>query len=106
MRKPIYIIAIIILHSIVLLFYCSIVQKSFAQSKLDSLQTLLQTQIHDTTRINTLNALVIEYISSTPDTALLYAERALKSAKEVKWQKGIGNAHHNVGYAYFILVCR
>ncbi|MBL4754002.1 MAG: tetratricopeptide repeat protein, partial [Flavobacteriales bacterium] len=52
---------------------------SIAQShKIDSLKNLIQTAIHDTTRINTLNALALEYQESRLDTAILLSTQALK----------------------------
>ncbi len=101
----------VILNSLVLpiaigMFCCSI---TFSQtSKIDSLQNLLKTNIADTTKVNTLNALFVEYISTVPDSALLFAEQALALAKTVTlsgvegWQKGAGNAHHSMGHYYFI----
>jgi len=50
--------------------------------KIDSLQNLLQTNIHDTTRINTLNALGWELRHSNPDTSIILCNQALKLAIE------------------------
>ena len=74
---------------------------SAQQSKIDSLQTLLNSDKEDTNKVNHLNALVKQFISSEPQNALDYARQALKLAEELKWEKGIANSFHSVGYYYY-----
>jgi len=72
------------------------------QNKTDSLKAELGKEMEDTTRVNTLNAIAKEYIRSSPDTSLLYAEQALTEAQNSEWQKGIANSHHSIGYANYV----
>jgi len=72
------------------------------RSKVDSLKSLLKTNIADTSRVNTLNALSAIYISIAPDTALKYAEHALNEAENAEWAKGFAEAYHGIGYAHYI----
>jgi len=76
-------------------------------SKVDSLQTLLQTNLHDTTRITTLNALGWELKYSNPDTGIILCKQALKLAIEKRdpndgtlakaGKKGQANSLRNLG---------
>lgn len=82
------------------LFLASLVSQA-SSNLIDSLQTLLKTNIADTTRVNSLNALANLYIDSYPDTMLMYGEKALALANKSKWQRGIGNAHFVIGNSYY-----
>ena len=92
MRKLFYIVSIVILGTAMFL-PCY----SQGQRKSDSLQILLQTEIHDTTRIHTLNSLAWELNNNNLDTAILLSTQALALSEKIMWKKGIGKAHHNLG---------
>ncbi|OFY67300.1 MAG: hypothetical protein A3H98_02265 [Bacteroidetes bacterium RIFCSPLOWO2_02_FULL_36_8] len=75
---------------------------SFAQTeKTDSLTARLTKSLHDTDRVKSLNALFSEHISSKPEKALEYAQRALELAENTKWKKGIAATLGNVGLVYW-----
>ena len=97
MRKPIH--RLLSTFSFCLFtFYLCFAQD---QGKIDSLENQLKTTIEDTTRINTLYALAIQFINSEPEQSLEYAQQALKLAQDIQWKKGIGNSYHAVGYFYY-----
>ena len=62
----------------------------------DSLNAELQKDLHDTTRINTLNALGWEFRNTNPDTSIILSSQSLSLAQKSKWQKGIANSYHNL----------
>ena len=78
-----------------LLLYCSV---ALSQTRrIDSLQSLLQTNIHDTIRINTLNALAWELRISKPDSCLDLSNAALNLAVQIPYERGMSTAYHNMG---------
>jgi len=70
---------------------------ALGSSKVDSLQNLLQTNIHDTTRINTLNALGWALRYQNPDTAIVLGKQALALAKKTDNERGQANSNSNLG---------
>jgi len=70
------------------------------QAKLDSLNQVLNTTKQDTTKIITLLKIGDQYEYITPDTALLYYQKALKLAKTKKEQKFIAKCFNNIGNIY------
>jgi len=84
-------------HSVfaALLFCCS---EALSQTnKVDSLQSLLQTNLHDTTRIKTLNTLAWKLKYTNPDTAIVLSNRALELAVKNEDMKGQASAFRNLG---------
>ena len=80
---------------VVLMFYCSTLYSQTA--KIDSLQTLLQTEIHDTTRINTLNALAWKLRIQKPDKCLHLSNEALNLAVKSRYGKGMAASYRSLG---------
>jgi len=64
---------------------------------MDSVENLLQSNIADTTRIKTLNALGWELKYQNPDTAILLSTEALELAEKNGDKKGISNSNGNLG---------
>ena len=71
------------------------------QTQIDSLLSLLKKDKEDTNKVNHLNALVKEHISSEPKQALGYAQQALSLAQKIGWKKGVGNSFYSMGYYYY-----
>ncbi len=95
----------VILNSLVLpiaigMFFCSVGLSQ--SSKIDSLQALLQTNIHDTTRINTLNRLGWALRHQIPDTAIVLGKKALELAVKNGDSKGQGNSNSVLGVYYWL----
>ncbi|PCJ83462.1 MAG: hypothetical protein COA57_11190 [Flavobacteriales bacterium] len=66
----------IALYCSLLFLHCSL---AFAQqSEIDSLEAILKEEIHDTVKVNTLNALAGMYTYAHPDTAIHYYQQAVK----------------------------
>jgi tetratricopeptide (TPR) repeat protein len=68
-------------------------------SKIDSLQALLQTTI-DTSRVNLLNELGKQFWMSQPDSARLYTRDALRESKKLIYRKGEAEALRIIGWSY------
>lgn len=64
--------------------------------RIDSLNMLLKTTIHDTTRINTLYQLSVENWGVNLNSAMKYAQRTLELSKKVHYKKGIGKAFNSM----------
>ena len=90
-------------YSILLAFLLlcgSVVAKD--QRKVDSLQTLLQTDIADTTRVKTLNALGVQLIFNNPDTMIILGQQALVISKKIKLIKGRAIIYRHIGVAFWV----
>jgi len=68
---------------------------------IDSLISKLNNAKEDTLKVNILNELFKLCISSEPEKANGYAQKALKLAGEINWKKGTGNSLQNIGLYYF-----
>ena len=66
------------------------------QKKIDSLFTRLETA-QDTAYVNTLNNLSLNLADRFPDSAFIYAQQALESARQNGYIKGEGLAYFNTG---------
>ena len=75
---------------------------AFAQTKIDSLLTLIKTSKEDTNKVNTLNDIAWEYTNTGnyPD-AKKYADNALLLSKKTNFKKGEAKAYHNIGIIYY-----
>ena len=67
------------------------------QSKIDSLHQVLRSNSHDTTRVNALNELASEILSSNPDSAISTTDKALDLSRRIGFKKGEGTALYNIG---------
>lgn len=70
--------------------------------EIDSLKNLLLTEIHDTTRVNLLNALSKNYFNDNPDTAIIIAGSSKSIAERIQFQSGLALACKNTGIAYYM----
>ena len=66
--------------------------------EIDSLFTLLKQSQEDTTKVIILNRLAFRYYQTVPDTALLYARKAMSLAEKLDYQRGIGSSHNSLGF--------
>lgn len=76
---------------------------SFSQdkTKVDSIETVLQTIKEDTVSVNTLNALSEKlWLTGNYETALQYAKNALSLAEKEGFIKGKARACYNIGVIY------
>jgi serine phosphatase RsbU (regulator of sigma subunit)/Tfp pilus assembly protein PilF len=87
------------LSYIVLLFFACTVLSLPAQNirAIDSLKNILQTTQTDSIKLKTLLALSFKHQGFDADMALDYGKKALLLAQALNNQKGIGNAHNNLG---------
>ena len=69
-------------------------------SKIDSLEQLLDTAIHDTTRLDVLDQLFSHYIYNDLEKSLSFANQLLATAEKTESQKYICTAYISLGHAY------
>src|SRR4030095_2866731 len=73
--------------SLFLSFFCTTCAYA-QQSSSDSLKTLLSKATEDTTRVNLLSQLSLNYIFSDPDSIYLFAQEGHKLAQAIGYTKG------------------
>ncbi|MBI4648077.1 MAG: hypothetical protein HY738_16200 [Bacteroidia bacterium] len=92
-----------LLLTFALLLFCRLPAAYCQLSKPDSLAARLRQTLHDTDRVNTLNALGLEYKYTNPDTSIIFLQQALALANTLPfgkgrgWAKGKANALRNIG---------
>jgi serine phosphatase RsbU (regulator of sigma subunit) len=81
-------------------FFCL---KTSAQDKkrLDSLYNVITSHSQDTTTVNALNELGIEYESVSDSASLYYYKKAAMLAKKILFYSGEAEAFQNIGIAYY-----
>ena len=77
--------------------------KAFSQSSVDSLKTLLTTQIPDTTKVLVLNELGLAYTYSTTDSALVYSKQALSISRNIDFLSGVAQSQFRLALIYRML---
>ncbi len=87
---------LILLYFISLFLCCTL----FGQSKLDSLSAQLKKIKSDTSRVNLLEDIGIEYLNFNKDSALLIEKQALNLAIKINYSKGISNGYFKCGIIY------
>ncbi len=83
------------------LIICFSFQSRVQANEVDSLKRLLSSNIHDTTRVNVLNALSKAYINSNLDSSIAIAMNAKKLANEIHFNTGFVLAIKNIGNGYY-----
>jgi tetratricopeptide (TPR) repeat protein len=74
----------------------------FAQSKkADSLQTLLKQSTVDTTKVNVMVDIAVEYWASDPEQTIVYANRAMDLAKKIRYRRGEAKSFQGIGIYYW-----
>jgi len=76
--------------------------KEEASAKVDSLNTIIQTAGHDTTKAKALLKLTEKLYTSNPDTAIQLSKRALQIYIENDIVQGIASAYNHIGAFYRI----
>ena len=95
---------LLLLFSIIIICINSIGQNfptGNASKKKDSLLTVLKTQLDDTNKVNTLNALCDKFSSLEKREKRKYAIEALLLSQKLNYKKGEGIAYANKGWLFF-----
>ena len=88
------------IHLLILLLT---LQFSQAQdTKVDSLQALLDQSLEDTTRVNILNKLAYALFRSEPEATIQYSTDAISLSTGIKYQEGLAEAYKNRGLGYYL----
>lgn len=74
----------------------------FTQSSVENLRMKLDSSMHDTLRVQVLNALAEEHVYQEQDKIIDLATQALELSEENQYQKGIALSYQNLG-TYFRL---
>lgn len=87
---------------IILYFFLGIPFSLFAQEKhsIDSLFSILNTEIKDTLRVNILNELSILYFNIDTDSTIYFAKKANRIAKNKNYSKGEALSFSSLGKVY------
>jgi len=86
---------------LLILIISLVARQASGEQKQDSLLRILKTSGYDTTRVNVLNKLSVEYRNEDYKKTMSYAEEALKLAEKIKYKKGMAASLTNIGMAYF-----
>ncbi len=70
-------------------------------NKIDSLRNELKKSVNDTSSVNLLNSLVLEFRRINPEQALNYSDLALSLSQKIDFKKGEGNTYLMMGAVYF-----
>jgi len=89
------------LNLLLILIISLVARQASGEQKQDSLLRILKTSGYDTTRVNVLNKLSVEYRNEDYKKTMSYAEEALKLAEKIKYKKGMAASLTNIGMAYF-----
>jgi tetratricopeptide (TPR) repeat protein len=74
----------------------------FAQSsKIDSLENVLANTTVDTTKVNLMTDIGVEYWASDPEKTIRYSEKALALAKKIKYYRGEAKSNQGIGIYYW-----
>jgi serine phosphatase RsbU (regulator of sigma subunit)/Tfp pilus assembly protein PilF len=84
-----------------LTFFVLFISSNAQNSKIDSLETLLKTNIPDTSRVVIFNDLSRAYMQKSIDKGFDYAEKAKQLAEKIDFPKGLANAYNNTGVLYW-----
>ncbi|HEU5292817.1 MAG TPA: tetratricopeptide repeat protein [Cyclobacteriaceae bacterium] len=72
-----------------------------AQTPLDSLKKSLENHAEDTGKVDILNRIAFLNLAFSIDTMEVYANRAKALGEKLNYQRGIAEAHKNLGTAYY-----
>jgi len=88
-----------IILSIILLLS---IQIGFAQnqSKIDSLKTLLETNLTDKEKVDIWNGLAKSYSSSDTTNIFSYIQKAIQLSEEINYDKGLADGYYYKGWTY------
>ena len=89
---------LVALTCVVLFGYSALTAQT--SSSIPELLSELKTSTSDTALADVLARLCFNYIKLDSDSARIYGQRALSFSNKIAFQKGIGDAHNNLGWLY------
>ena len=69
--------------------------------EIDSLQASLYGSLNDSLKVKTLNAISSNYLNTSPNDAILFANKAKSLANKINYMPGLAYAYKNAGIGYF-----
>lgn len=85
------------------ILFCFITALGFSQNRIDSLNNELLKSKIDTSRINIVNMLAIEFKDINPDTAIIISNKALVLSQTINYELGLAEANLCIGQANLTL---
>ncbi|MBK7886811.1 MAG: tetratricopeptide repeat protein [Bacteroidetes bacterium] len=78
----------------------NLVAQSYGRNRLDSLLGELPKASVDTHKVFLMAQISYSYSTILPDSGLIYGTKAIELAKQINWEKGIGNSYYFRGANY------
>ncbi len=94
-------ICLLLIYAVITLFNCSLLASEEREDHLESLKALVESEEHDTVRINAMIELSTEIRSKDPDAALQYAKNALELAQKLDLEVLQGHALNRIGIVHW-----
>jgi tetratricopeptide (TPR) repeat protein/DNA-binding CsgD family transcriptional regulator len=90
------------LYLTIILSVITLCSNSYGQSAAEHLQNQIELTKTDTQKVNLYNQLTELHFKDSPNKARQYANKALKLAQNIHYQKGITQAYYNLGVTHRI----
>ncbi|MBK9402208.1 MAG: tetratricopeptide repeat protein [Bacteroidetes bacterium] len=78
----------------------NLLAQSYGRNRLDSLLGVLPKASVDTHKVFLMAQISYSYSTILPDSGLIYGTKAIELAKQINWEKGIGNSYYFRGANY------
>lgn len=78
----------------------NLLAQSYGRNRLDSLLGELPKASVDTHKVFLMAQISYSYSTILPDSGLIYGTKAIELAKQINWEKGIGNSYYFRGANY------
>jgi len=83
---------------------CLLVLKVFPQVNIgDSLRSALRAENHDTVKIDKLNNYIFSYVTSYPESVLIFTDSAIELSKKIKDSTRLAFSYNRRGVAFYYL---
>ena len=68
----------------------------------DSLLRILKSNMHDSSRVNTMNALAIDLLKNDPDSAIAVSSAALSLSQRINYKLGEAHSYFSLGQVLWL----
>lgn len=85
-----------------IIFWVSLQSLSAQSNEIDSLRTVLSSEVSDSIKVDALNALSKSFFNSNPDTSVTIADSSRSLAEKIDYKPGLALALKNKGIGYYL----
>jgi serine phosphatase RsbU (regulator of sigma subunit)/tetratricopeptide (TPR) repeat protein len=85
-----------------IIFFLFLIQ-GFSQNKIDSLNNALSKSKTDTSKINIINLLALEFKNINPDTSIIISQKSIILSQTINYELGLAEANLCIGQANLML---